>query len=382
MMRYRAFGRAQTTVSEIGLGCEHLEGKPTEQVVQVVNAAINAGINILDCFMPEPKVRSDLGTALEGQREKMQIQGHLRTIWKDGQYTRTLDMDSVKRSFDDLLTRLKTDYIDFGMLHMIDNPQDFHAIFDGELLKYAQTLKQQGVIRYLGVSTHNSAVALEMAQTGLLDCMMLSVNPAYDLLPPDRMKLRLHQEDIQDETCGIDPARAAVYQACQSGGIAITTMKTFAAGLLLNAQLSPFGQALTDYQCIRYALDRPGVVSAMLGMQTVDEVERAAGYEQASEDETDYTALLRLSPHYHQTGACVYCNHCLPCPAELNIAQINKYVDLAGQSEQVPPTLRAHYESLSHTAAECLQCGKCEASCPFAVPVRERMKQAVTLFGR
>lgn len=381
-MRYRAFGRAPIKVSEIGLGCEHLEGKPTEQVVQVVNAAIDAGINILDCFMPEPKVRSDLGTALDGQREKMQIQGHLRTVWKDGQYTRTLDIDAAKRSFEDLLTRLKTDYIDFGMLHMIDNAKDFHAIFDGELLRYAQELKQQGVIRYLGVSTHNSAIALEIAQTDLLDCMMLSVNPAYDLLPPDRMKLRLQHEDLQHEVRGIDPARAALYRACQSRGIAITTMKTFAAGLLLNAQLSPFGCALTDYQCIRYALDRPGVVSAMLGMQTVEEVERAAAYDRASAAETDYTEILRLSPQYHQAGACVYCNHCLPCPAELNIAQINKYVDLARQSEHVPSTLQAHYESLSHTASECLQCGHCEASCPFGVPVRERMKQAATLFGR
>lgn len=136
-MNYRTFGKTPLQVSEIGLGCEHLEGRDTQTVVQVVNAALDAGINILDCFMPEPKVRSDLGEALCGQRDRMLIQGHFRTIWKDGQYTRTLDIDEVKRSFDDLLSRLKTDHIEFGMLHMIDNEHDFHAVFDGPILAYA-----------------------------------------------------------------------------------------------------------------------------------------------------------------------------------------------------------------------------------------------------
>ena len=343
--------------------------------LQVVNAALDAGINILDCFMPEPKVRSDLGEALCGQRDRMLIQGHFRTIWKDGQYTRTLDIDEVKRSFDDLLSRLKTDHIEFGMLHMIDNEHDFHAVFDGPILAYAQELKQQGVIKCIGVSTHHSGIALEMAQSGVLDCMMLSVNPAYDLVPPSRMKIQLAPE-------GLDPIRASLYRVCQQQGIAITTMKTFAAGLLLHDKLSPFGKALTDYQCIRYALDRPSVTTAMLGMKTVEEVARAAAYAEASPEETDYTSLLRLSPKYSQVGACVYCNHCLPCPAGLNIAQIHKYVDLACVGDTVPPTIRAHYAALSVTASACIGCGSCEKACPFGVQVRERMQQAVSIFGK
>ncbi len=381
-MQNRAFGKHPLQVSEIGLGCEHLEGKDTETVVQVVSAAMDAGINILDCFMPEPKVRSDLGQALKGRRAQMKIQGHLRTVWKNGQYTRTLDLDETKRSFEDLLTRLDTDHIEFGMLHMIDNDRDFHAIFDGPILAYAQDLKRQGVLDYIGVSTHNSTVALEMAKTGVVECMMLSVNPAYDLLPPARMKIQPSQADLTSGARGMDPDRAALYRECQSRGIPITTMKTFAAGLLLSPQLSPFGQAMTDHQCIRYALDRPGVVSAMIGMKTVQEVARAAAYADASPEDTDYTRILGLSPSYNQTGACVYCNHCLPCPAELNIAQIHKYVDLATQGDSVPPTVRAHYESLPHTASECLGCGQCERACPFGVHVRERMAQAVALFGK
>ena len=85
-MQYRKFGKQDLLVSEIGLGCEHLQGQDTAAVVQVVEAAMESGINILDCFMSEPQVRSDLGLALAGNRERMMIQGHLRSVWKDGQY--------------------------------------------------------------------------------------------------------------------------------------------------------------------------------------------------------------------------------------------------------------------------------------------------------
>lgn len=381
-MRYRKFGNTSLDVSEIGLGCEHLEGKDTDTVVRVVHAALDAGINIMDCFMSEPKVRSDLGLALQGSRHRMMIQGHLRSVWKDGQYGRTMEIDAVKFFFEDLLTRLQTDYIDFGMIHMVDNEKDFHEIFDGPILEYALSLKKQGTIRNLGISSHNSTVARMAVESGLLDCMMLSVNPAYDILHPARMTLRPSREYLMDQAHGTDPERAQLYRACQSHGCAITTMKTLGAGILLRPELSPFGKAMTDFQCIHYALDRPAVASAMIGMKSVEEVARAAAYDAATPEETDYTDILRLSPNYSETGACVYCNHCLPCPASLDIAQIQKYLDLVPPSGPVSPTLQAHYESLEHTAGECLECGRCEQSCPFGVHIRDRMRQAAVRFGK
>ena len=90
-MKYRTLGRTGFKVSEIGLGGEYLEGKPLKQVCNTVDAAMDAGINLLDCFMSNPDIRSDLGTALKGKRDKMYIQGHFRSIWKNGQYGRTMD---------------------------------------------------------------------------------------------------------------------------------------------------------------------------------------------------------------------------------------------------------------------------------------------------
>ncbi len=382
-MQYRKFGKQDLLVSEIGLGCEHLQGQDTAAVVQVVEAAMESGINILDCFMSEPQVRSDLGLALAGNRERMMIQGHLRSVWKDGQYGRTLDIDETRRAFEDLLERLKTDFIDFGLIHMVDRRQDLLEILDGPIMAYALSLKRQGVIRHLGISSHNSAVALQAAETGLLDCMMISVNPAYDMLHPAQMRLRPSRDDMDSRSVrGMDPDRAQLYRTCERMGIAITTMKTLGAGILLRPELSPFGQAMTDYQCVAYALDRPAVASAMLGMKTTEEVCRAAAYDRAAPEERDYTGILRMAPQYHENGACVYCNHCLPCPAGLDIARVSQYLDLVPEGGTVPPTVQAHYESLSPTASACIGCGSCEAACPFGVPVRQRMERAARLFGK
>lgn len=312
----------------------------------------------------------------------MLIQGHFRTIWKDGQYTRTLDIDEVKRSFDDLLSRLKTDHIEFGMLHMIDNEHDFTPFSMDKSLAYAQELKQQGVIKCIGVSTHHSGIALEMAQSGVLDCMMLSVNPAYDLVPPSRMKIQLAPEDLQQSAQGLDPIRASLYRVCQQQGIAITTMKTFAAGLLLHDQIIPLRKSADRLSVHSLRARPPQCHHCHAGDQNRRRGCPRRGLRRSFSRRTDYTSLLRLSPKYSQVGACVYCNHCLPCPAGLNIAQIHKYVDLACVGDTVPPTIRAHYAALSVTASACIGCGSCEKACPFGVQVRERMQQAVSIFGK
>ena len=70
----------------------------------------------------------------------------------------------------------------------------------------------------------------------------------------------------------------------------------------------------------------------------------------------------------------------LPCPAQIDIAQVNKYLDLAELSGEIPATVRAHYAALEKNAADCVACGACEERCPFGVPVIERMGRAVERF--
>ena len=158
-------------------------------------------------------------------------------------------------------------------------------------------------------------------------------------------------------------------------------MKALAAGVLLNAETSPFGVALTPAQCIHYALTRPAVASVLPGCSTPAEVRRSVAYEEASEQERDYSVVLSQMPKYSMRGKCMYCNHCLPCPAHIDIAQVNKYLDLAQAGAQAPDTVRAHYGALEQHASDCIRCGSCERNCPFDVPVRSRMQTAQELFG-
>ena len=77
-MKTRTLGRCGLMASEVGLGCEHLQGLPYEQVKSVIDAALAGGVNIMDVFMSEPEVRSNIGKALKGRREQQAPGGPFR----------------------------------------------------------------------------------------------------------------------------------------------------------------------------------------------------------------------------------------------------------------------------------------------------------------
>ena len=130
-------------------------------------------------------------------------------------------------------------------------------------------------------------------------------------------------------------------------------MKAFSGGQLLDAKTSPFGQAMTEYQCIQYALDRPGVVTVLPGVRNRADLQRILGLFEAADEEKDYSMISSLTPK-EVAGKCVYCNHCQPCPAGLDIGLINKYYDLSKAGDALA---RDHYNNLSVKASDCLACG-------------------------
>ena len=387
-MQYRTLGRTGVTVSEISLGCEHLQGKDYELIKQVIDAALNAGVNFLDVFMSEPNVRTNIGKALCGRRKQVIIQGHIGSCWVDGQYKVSRDIDECVTGFEDLLERLQTDYIDVGMLHFVDKETDWDALPDSEMMKYALSLKEKGVIRAIGMSSHDPVTAKKAVDSGLIDVLMFSLNPAYDLVPKDRDMTEVFTEVLQGKeqnfsALTLEPARAALYRACEERGAAITVMKALAMGTLLNAERSPLGVALTEAQCIRYALSRPAVAAVMVGMQRVSDVEHAMEYWRNLPDEDcDPSGVLASLGMFQAGGRCMYCNHCLPCPARIDIAAVNKYLDLVELDGRPSESVCQHYTALGQTAEVCLQCGACEERCPFDVPVIERIQRAAEIFGK
>ena len=382
VMRYRELGKTGLKVSEIGLGAEWLERHNEEEVKSVIECCESYGINIIDCWMAEPNVRSNIGKALEGKRGKWIIQGHFGSTWQGGQYVRTRDMDKVKTAFEDLLTRLQTDYIDLGMIHFVDEESEFYRIMEGEFLEYVKEQKEKGVILHIGMSTHNPKVAKLAALSGEIEMILFSINPAFDLLPASEELSDYFAETYEEHLNGINPERAELYQICEQQGVGITVMKGYAGGRLFSPQTSPFGVALTPVQCIHYALTRPGVSSVLVGYDTPEHVKEAVAYETATEEEKDYASVLANAPRHAYTGQCTYCGHCAPCPAQIDIAMVNKLYDLAVMQKEVPGTVRAHYKGLSANAKDCIACRGCESRCPFGVPVVERMARAKELFDR
>lgn len=380
MMKYRKLGTTGLEVSEIGLGAEWLERHNEKEVKEIIDCCESYGINILDCWMSEPNVRTNIGKAIRGKRERWIIQGHIGSTWQNGQYVRTRDLAKVEEAFSDLLTRLGTDYIDLGMIHFVDEETEFHKIMEGEFLAYVKEKKKQGIIRHIGMSTHNPKVAKLAALSGVVEIILFSINPAFDLLPASEDLNTCFADSYAEDLNGIDPERAELYQVCEQRGIGITVMKGYAGGRLFSPQTSPFGVALTPVQCIHYALTRPGVASILAGYDSTEHVTQAVAYETATSKEKDYASVLAHAPHHAYTGQCTYCGHCAPCPAGIDVAMVNKLYDLATMQEEVPSTIKAHYESLSAGAKDCIACGGCEVRCPFDVPVVERMKRATVLF--
>ena len=380
-MKYRILGKTGLSVSEIGLGAEWLERHNAQEVKEIIEHCEEAGINILDCWMSEPNVRSNIGAAISGKWERWVIQGHIGSTWQNEQYVRTRQLDKVKEAFQDLLTRLGTDYIDLGMIHFVDEIREFHEIMDGEFLEYVCQLKKDGVIRHIGMSTHNPQVAKLAAQSGVVEMILFSVNPAFDLLPASENIDDYFKDQYDESLQGINPEREELYKICEQNQVGITVMKGYVGGRLFSAQTSPFGVALTPVQCIHYALTRPAVASIMAGYDSIAHVDAAVAYETATDEEKDYASVLAKAPLHAYYGQCTYCGHCAPCPAGIDIAMVNKLYDLAVMQEEIPGTLRAHYEQLSANAKDCIGCKGCETRCPFGVAVASRMEKTAKLFA-
>jgi len=370
-MEYRPLGNNGLEVSAIGLGTEYLIDLPQEHVVKVIREAIAQGVNYFDLFYAQPEFRDNMGAAFEGHRERALLGAHLGAIWEGGQSGRSRDLQVCERFFLDFLDRYKTDYVDLLLLHNCDGQDDYDELTGPEgPLGLARRLKQEGKARAIGFSGHTVATAFQAVENPDIDVLMYSINLAGNAVP----------------------GRRELLNACVRNGVGLVAMKPYAGGRLFLKQrkiamefTKVGGPAkelkksteVTPVQCLAYVLSQAGVSTVVPGCKDLPQLADALAYSGATAEQKDYSAALADFREY-VTGECVFCNHCLPCPAEIDIGQTIRLLETAQGSPT--PELQAAYDALPAKASDCLECGDCTERCPFGVNAMGGVAQAAQLY--
>ena len=286
-MEYRQLphGSEQEKFSTLGLGMGGIQQASDAEIEQVLRTAIDRGINFFDLCAGARNVYAPFGRGIAGQRDRVFFQLHFGAVYNEkGEYGWSRDLALIRRTFEWELTTLGTDYADFGFLHCVDEDADLDELLGAGVLDYIQAQKAAGRVRHIGFSSHTPSVANRMLDTGLVDMMMFSINPAYDLEQGDELGI------------GSVSERAALFRRCEAMGVGISVMKPFHGGKLLDAATSPFHTAMTRYQCLQYALDRPGVLAVVPGVRGLEDLQALLGFADAPAAEKDYSVIGRFTP--------------------------------------------------------------------------------------
>ena len=237
-MSYRVLPRGGEKISVIGLGMGYIHENGPDEAEATVRLALDRGINYFDLAAGDGAAYPAFARAISGRRREVYLQMHFGAVYDGGQYGWTRDLGRIRDSFAAQLRLLGTDYTDMGFVHCVDEPDDFELVMSGGLWDHMRGLKADGVIRHLGLSTHDPSILRRFLDTGLIDMAMFSINPAYDY-------------SSGDYVIGSAPERLQLYRDCEAAGVGLSVMKPFGGGQLLDAATSPFRRALTRAQCIQ-----------------------------------------------------------------------------------------------------------------------------------
>jgi len=374
---YRILGRTGLSVSEISLGTEYLIYEAPETAIAVIREAAARGVNYFDVFWSQPHFRDMLGKAFKGIRDSVYLTAHLGSVMCGDQYCKGRDPQAAEQFFLEYLRRVGTDYVDVLFLHNCDSQEDYDVLMNpGGLLDMARRYQSEGKARFLGFSSHNVEIARKAVESGAIDVLMFPVNLASSAVPG--------QKEVLD--------------ACVTHEVGLVVMKPFGGGSLLREKSvitvedyqgartqwagAPMhferpAKRITATHCLAYVFDQTGVSTVVPGCKNLEELADVQNYWNTTAEERDYSAIL---PAFKQfaNGECVYCNHCLPCPAHIDIGQTMSLFNQAQQS--LTDELKAKYAALPVKASECLGCRDCEERCPFGVEVSTHMEEAAALF--
>jgi len=339
-----------------------------EKAANMLRYAVDSGVNYIDTAYPYHGGMSEvvIGKALEGgYREKV----YLATKLPSWLITSREDMDKY---LNEQLERLKTDYIDFYLVHSLN--KDFwanvtkHGVFD-----FLDSALKDGRIKYTGFSFHDDISLFK---------------EIIDSYPWDLCQIQFNFMD-ENFQAGKEGLRYAA-----SKGLGVVIMEPLRGGYLVS-KVPQDVQAAWDSAAIkkspvewslRYLWNYPEVSVVLSGMSDPSHVEdniRLAekGLPNSLTPEENqliskvnemYKAKIRVN--------CTGCQYCMPCPSGVNIPECFKFYNNAEMFDNVEGE-KLQYNNLEGKASNCTECGQCEEKCPQQSPIRDRLKEVVDTFG-
>ena len=369
-MQYRRFGNTGVNISTLGFGCMRLpeiqkeDGSwevDQEKTDAMLMRAYELGVNYFDTALYYCHSNSEIaiGKALKPIRDKVYISTKcpLELVKEPGDFRKTLETS---------LKKLDTPYVDFYHFWGINQKTFDEKIVPMNLIAEAQKLKEEGLIRHISFSFHDSPEALKhIIDNGEgLESVLLQ----YNLL---------------------DRANEEMIQYAAKKGLGVVVMGPVGGGRLaapteLAAKLGT--EAVNTYElAFKFVLGNPGVCCALSGMQNIDMVEqnaKVASLENPMSEEEwrrvgeSLENLKKFSELY-----CTGCGYCQPCPKGINIPKIFQaytYLNVYGLTDLAKNTWKGYLTNEKNpgvSPAECVNCGYCERKCPQHLKVRELLKK-------
>lgn len=321
-------GNTDMKIKRVGFGGIPIQRITQEDTIKIIDELEAQGVNFIDTARGYTVSEEFIGNALVGRREKFFI----------ATKSMSRDYENMKSDIEISLKNLKTDYIDLYQLHNV-NEKEYHTIFDKNMAYEALLeAKAEGKIKHIGITSH----AIETIEKAIQTDKFATIQFPYNIV-----------EDQADE----------VFRIAHKKGIGTIVMKPLAGGALDDATLA-----------IKYILSKEYVSVAIPGMDSIDQVMQnvnALDNLVLTEDDNKTIEEIRntLGKRF-----CRRCEYCMPCPVNINIPA-NFLLEGYYTRYNLKDWAKQRYAGLPVNASNCIECGKCEAKCPYQLPIREMLKE-------
>lgn len=369
-MKYRE-DKYNNKISQLGYGCMRFTKKGNsidlEKAEKELLRGIELGINYLDTAYIYPGSEEAVGKILE----KNNLRDKVNIATKLPQYlVRTLD--AVEKTFKEELSRLRTDYVDYYLMHMFTDISEWEKLKGLGIEKWIADHKADGSIKNIGFSYHGDTD------------MFLKILNAYDW---DFCQIQYNYLDEHSQ------AGRRGLEAAQEKGIPVIIMEPLRGGKLVNIPeeakkvIKNKGREYTPAELgLRWLWDQPGVTCVLSGMNSIEMVEENARIASEAEaghfDDTDREIVEEVKKiiKAKEKVGCTGCRYCMPCPKGVDIPGTFYYYNLM----YIEGKNSARFNFAQTTAlreepcfaSQCVGCGKCEQHCPQHLPIREKLKEA------